>query len=281
MTAGRRVRVVAALIEDGDRLLIQQRPANGERGSLWEFPGGKREAGETDLQALVRECREELGIEVEVGARVWETEHAYLDLTVALALYSCGIKQGAPVPRDGQKIEWVPRPRLSEFSFCEADLPFVERLSCGEERSDMTPGETPNRFRVGVYGILVERGKVLVTRTVTRTAILNNFPGGAIELGEGPLDALRRELREETGLEVRPLELLHATEGYHRSRDYPENQLIKLYWRIERTGGTPVMDGNGDDIASCLWVPINELDMAGLMDSDIEAVHRIRQRGIL
>lgn len=277
--APKRVRVVAALIEEGNRLLIQQRPPKGERGSLWEFPGGKREPGETDVGALGRECREELGIEVEVGERAWETEHAYPDLTVALALYRCTIIHGnRPVPRDGQRIEWVARDRLGEFSFCEADLPFIEELRIGNRSNMNRSAEKPSRFRVGAYGVLVEDGRVLLTRTVTRSAILNNFPGGAVELGEAPWDALQRELREETGLEVRPLELLHATERYYRSRDYPENQLVKLYWRVERTGGALVMDGNGDDIASCFWVPVAELASAGLTDSDTEAVRHFHGR---
>jgi 8-oxo-dGTP diphosphatase len=280
LAALRRVRVVAALIEDGDKLLIQQRPAKGERGELWEFPGGKREAGETDLLALARECREELGIEVAVGDLAWETEHVYPDLIVALALYRCKLVEGTPSPRDGQRIEWARREGLGEYPFCEADLPFLEILRRGESNI-ITRAEKPNRFRVGAYGVLIEVGKVLVTRTVTRSAILNNFPGGAVELGEGPLEALRRELREETGLEVRPLELLHATEGYHRSRDYPENQLVKLYWKVERIGGTLAMDGNGDDVASCLWVPLRDLAAAGLTDSDAEILPHLREYGVL
>ncbi len=276
--APRRVSVVAALIEDGDRLLIQQRPAHGERGNLWEFPGGKREPGETDHQALARECREELGIDVEVGEFVWETEHAYPDLTVALALYRCKLVKGVPTSRDGQRIEWAPRQRLTDYPFCEADLPFLEEL---RESSPAQRAEKPSRFRVGAYGLLIEAGEVLITRTVTRSAILNNFPGGALELGESALEALRRELREETGLEVRPLELLHATEGYHRSKDYPESQLIKLYWRVERTGGALELGGNGDDVAACLWVPLAELATVGLTDSDTEAVQRLRERGVL
>jgi 8-oxo-dGTP diphosphatase len=174
----RRVRVVAALFEEGERLLIQERPPKGERGSLWEFPGGKREGGETDVAALARECREELGVEVEVGAFVWETEHSYPDLTVALALYRCKILAGTPTPREGQRIEWAARDRLSDYPFCEADLPVLELLRHGE--GGQTFVATPSRFRVGAYGILVEDGKVLVTRTITRTAILNNFPGGAV-----------------------------------------------------------------------------------------------------
>lgn len=269
----RSARVVAALIEDGDRLLIQQRPAKGERGSLWEFPGGKREAGETDAQALVRECREELGIEVTVGELAWETEHAYPDLTVSLALYRCLVTAGQAAARDGQRVAWVPRGKLGEYPFCEADIPFVEKLR--------HPQDKPDRFRVGAYGILVEDGKVLITRTVTRSGILNNFPGGALELGEGALDALRRELREETGLEVRPLELLYATEGYFRSHDYPENQLVKLYWRVERTGGTLSLGGNGHDVAGCFWAPVDGLAEVGLTASDAEAARRLSEEGRL
>jgi ADP-ribose pyrophosphatase YjhB (NUDIX family) len=88
-------------------------------------------------------------------------------------------------------------------------------------------------------------------------------------------------MREETGLEVRPLELLYATEGYYRSKDYPENQLMKVYWRVERTGGQLVLGGNGDDIASCFWAPISELAKTALTESDAAAVRRMQERGIL
>jgi 8-oxo-dGTP diphosphatase len=123
--------VVAALIAEGDRILIQQRPEGSDRGGLWEFPGGKAEGAEGEAQALVRECREELGVEISVGPRIFETEHDYSDLTVSLALFRCQLVSGRPSAREGQRIEWAERARLETYPFCEADLPVLAPLASG------------------------------------------------------------------------------------------------------------------------------------------------------
>ena len=83
--------VVAALIWQGDRFLACQRPANKARALLWEFVGGKVEPGETKEQALIRECREELDITLEVGDLFMEVIHEYPDLTVRLSLFNATI----------------------------------------------------------------------------------------------------------------------------------------------------------------------------------------------
>ena len=88
--------VVAALIRDGERFLICQRPAHKARGLLWEFVGGKVEPGETGPQALIRECKEELDIVIDVGPVYLDVVHAYPDLTVHLTLYSASIVSGVP-----------------------------------------------------------------------------------------------------------------------------------------------------------------------------------------
>jgi ADP-ribose pyrophosphatase YjhB (NUDIX family) len=131
---------------------------------------------------------------------------------------------------------------------------------------------TPSRFRVGAYGLLVEGTRVLVTRTRTRLGPVQNFPGGALELGEGALDALRREFIEETGLTVRPLRLAYASESYHQSAAYPESQLVKLYWFVARAGGTLRPEGNGDDVEACTFVEIAALAAIGLTPADAEMV---------
>jgi 8-oxo-dGTP diphosphatase len=125
------VRVVAALIAEGDRILIQQRPEGTRLGGLWEFPGGKPEGAEDEAQALVRECREELGVEVSVGPRIFETEHDYPDLTVSLVLFRCQLVKGRPRSQEGQRIEWAERARLESYPFCEADLPVLGPLASG------------------------------------------------------------------------------------------------------------------------------------------------------
>ena len=88
--------VVAALIWDGERFLACRRPPNKARGLKWEFAGGKVEPGETKEQALVRECREELGITVSVGEVFMEVLHEYPDLTVHLTLFNAVIAEGTP-----------------------------------------------------------------------------------------------------------------------------------------------------------------------------------------
>jgi 8-oxo-dGTP diphosphatase len=128
----RRVRVVAALIRRGESILIQRRPEGAARAGLWEFPGGKTEAGESDEAALARECDEELGVTVEVGPRLWESEHAYEDLVVSLALFGCRLSGGEPQPLCGQRLEWAPRERLSDYPFVAADVPLLGPLTRGE-----------------------------------------------------------------------------------------------------------------------------------------------------
>ena len=88
--------VVAALIWDGDRFLICQRPAHKARGLLWEFVGGKVELGEAKEQALIRECWEELAVTISVGEVFMEVDHDYPDLNVHLTLFSAAIVKGAP-----------------------------------------------------------------------------------------------------------------------------------------------------------------------------------------
>lgn len=91
------VEVVAALIRREGKFLICQRPENKARALLWEFVGGKVEQGETKERALIRECREELGITVAVGAAFAEVVHEYPDITVHLTLFNATIAEGTPI----------------------------------------------------------------------------------------------------------------------------------------------------------------------------------------
>jgi len=125
----KRVRVVAALVRRGGAVLVQQRRSGGPRGLLWAFPGGKVEPGETDAQALSRECREELAIEVEVGAQAARSVHAYPDLEVELVLYECRVVAGEPRALGAHALRFQPAAELADLPFCEADLPFLHRLA--------------------------------------------------------------------------------------------------------------------------------------------------------
>lgn len=120
--------VVAALIWDGDRFLACQRPAHKARGLLWEFVGGKVEPGESRQEALVRECREELGVTVEVGELFWETTHQYPDLTVHLSLFRARITEGTPQLLEHHALRWITTDEIDALDFCPADEPILERL---------------------------------------------------------------------------------------------------------------------------------------------------------
>jgi len=133
----REVRVVAALIADGGepmRYLVQQRPPHKARGLLWEFPGGKVEAGESDAEALVRECREELAVELRVGGLCHVTRHAYADLVVTLALYGARIQSGEPQPLECHALRFATPEEMADLPFCEADVPLLRDLRAGRLR---------------------------------------------------------------------------------------------------------------------------------------------------
>ena len=120
--------VVAALIEEGERFLICQRPATKARALLWEFVGGKVEPGETKEQALVRECREELGITLCVGEELAEVVHPYPDLTVRLTLFRTTIAEGTPRKLEHNDLRWITVEELDAYPFCPADVEIIELL---------------------------------------------------------------------------------------------------------------------------------------------------------
>lgn len=122
------IEVVAALIWQGGRFMICQRPAHKARGLLWEFVGGKTELGETHAEALVRECREELGVTIAVGALFMEVTHAYPDLTVHLSLYHAAIADGVPQLLEHNDLRWITPAEIPQYDFCPADEAILQRL---------------------------------------------------------------------------------------------------------------------------------------------------------
>ncbi len=120
--------VVAALIWDGNRFMICQRPAHKARGLLWEFVGGKVEPGETKEQALIRECREELDVTLRVMDVFMEVEHEYPDITVRLTLFNAEIAEGTPRKLEHNDIQWITVAQIPDYDFCPADKEILERL---------------------------------------------------------------------------------------------------------------------------------------------------------
>lgn len=121
--------VVAALIWDQNKFMICQRPANKARGMLWEFVGGKVEPGETEEQALIRECQEELAITLSVGDVFMEVDHVYPDLTIHLTLFNAAIASGTPQKLEHNDIRWITVDEISQYEFCPADEAILRRLT--------------------------------------------------------------------------------------------------------------------------------------------------------
>jgi 8-oxo-dGTP diphosphatase len=122
------IEVSAALIFRDGKLLITQRQTRSHLGGLWEFPGGKREAGETFAQCLVREIREELGVEISVGKLFEEISHAYPEKSVRLKFFICKLLSGEPQLLDCAAIRWVNKTELDDYEFPAADTQLLEKL---------------------------------------------------------------------------------------------------------------------------------------------------------
>ena len=119
--------VVAAVIERGGKILISRRPKGAHLEGLWEFPGGKAEAGESAERALVREVREELGVAFTAGERVAEVDWQYPDKRVRIAFFR-GTVEGEPRPLEGQELAWVAPADLDRYELPPADASLLERL---------------------------------------------------------------------------------------------------------------------------------------------------------
>jgi mutator protein MutT len=122
------IEVSAALIFRDGKLLITQRHAKSHLGGLWEFPGGKREAGETFEQCLVREIREELGVEISAGKLFEEIIHDYPEKSVRLKFFICRLLSGEPLPLDCAAVKWIGRSDLATHAFPAADAQLLEKL---------------------------------------------------------------------------------------------------------------------------------------------------------
>lgn len=122
----RRLHVVAALIRKGSRILLDRRH-QGQLAGTWEFPGGKREVGESDAQALRREVCEELGVDATIGPEVARTEHVYERVAITLVLYETHL-HGEPHAVDVDMIDWFDLDALDELPMPPADRPLIEAV---------------------------------------------------------------------------------------------------------------------------------------------------------
>ena len=124
----KQLEVSAGLIFHNGKLLITQRNTNAHLGGLWEFPGGKREPHETFEECLVREIREELGIEISVGELFEEITHAYPEKTVHLKFFICEMIAGEPQTLGCAAFKWIGKSELPDYEFPAADARLLEKL---------------------------------------------------------------------------------------------------------------------------------------------------------
>ena len=124
----KKIRVVGALIEYDGKYLITQRPPTSSLPLLWEFPGGRVEAGETDEQALARELSEEMEIKVEVQERAMHVEHSYEKYGIDFNVYRCKLLSGQIVHKRVHDHRWVKLSELDDYPFPPADEKTLEQL---------------------------------------------------------------------------------------------------------------------------------------------------------
>lgn len=122
------IEVTAAVIQQNGKILICQRPANKNCGLLWEFPGGKIEAGETGAQCIVRECQEELGITLKVKSELTDVVYKYPNRTVHLHFFVCDIIEGVPDKKEHNEIVWIEPAEIPNYEFCPADAKMLAKI---------------------------------------------------------------------------------------------------------------------------------------------------------
>ncbi len=121
--------VVAALILEQDRFLLCQRPNSKARALKWEYPGGKIEEGETPEQAIIRECSEELDIEVSVHGTAAMTVYHYPDISICLTLLRCTVISGTPKLKEHIACAWVSPREAAEYDLAPADRELLQMIS--------------------------------------------------------------------------------------------------------------------------------------------------------
>ncbi len=120
--------VVAAIIVEDDKIFSAQRANKGEVGLLWEFPGGKIEEGENEVDALIREIQEEFDTQLKVGEKVLTTEHQYSDFKVIMSGYFCNIENGNLKLKEHLDSKWLSIKNIKSVNWAPADIPLVNAV---------------------------------------------------------------------------------------------------------------------------------------------------------
>ncbi|NNM50922.1 MAG: Nudix family hydrolase [Pseudomonadales bacterium] len=152
--------VAAAIMGDDGRVLLSQRHPQAHQGGLWEFPGGKRELGETAEQALARELDEELGLQPAQMRRLISLRHDYPQRSIFLDVWLVTKYTGQPEAREGQPWQWVERQHLVDLDFPEANWPVIHALNLPDTlviSADTQDLELPQGWERGVQAMILRR----------------------------------------------------------------------------------------------------------------------------
>lgn len=221
--------VVAALIWQGDKFMICQRPAHKARGLLWEFVGGKIEPGETKEQALIRECREELDVTLSVGDVFMDVIHEYPDLTVHLTLFNATIAEGEPQELEHNDIRWITPSEIPNYEFCPADEEILAKLC----EVDMTNYKTEARSRWGNTAAYREHEKKTKNYAKEKWAEANDGMIAIFAEFAACKDSSASADSAEAQKLVAKLQA-HITENYYTCTDEILAELGKMYVSDER-----------------------------------------------
>lgn len=123
------IHVTAAIIREGNRILICQRGAGGSCAYLWEFPGGKIEPGESPEECLIRECREELGVDIAIRSQYDDVTYDYPERSIRLTFFNVEIISGSIDPRVHLEMRWINAHEFEGFNFCPADVGIARKLA--------------------------------------------------------------------------------------------------------------------------------------------------------
>jgi 8-oxo-dGTP diphosphatase len=302
-----RVHVAAAAIfDDQGRVLISQRPAHVHQGSLWEFPGGKLEPGETAMDALHREVHEELGISLQAARPLIRVVHDYSDKAVLLDVWRVDEFTGTPAGCEGQAIEWVNVGNLRDYPFPAANIPIIKAVSLPDCYL-ITPEPGPDRSRflqtlarvlAGGISLVQLRARQLsaqdqrtlvaeslpLCRQAGARLLVNAEPALAVETGVDGVHLTSKRLRD---LSARPLgdEYLVAA-SCHTQEDVLHAGALGLDFivvsPVQQTASHPYAELLGFD---GLWrlteqAPLPVYALGGMQLSDRDAVFRHGAQGI-
>ncbi len=125
------IRVAAAIIQKDGKFLITRRHQHSHLGHLWEFPGGKLEVNESPEECIIRECREEIAVEIKPLRLFQEIKHSYPEIAVQLYFFICEIVSGTAQAMDCAGLAWVNPEELKNYEFPAADIELIEQLTQG------------------------------------------------------------------------------------------------------------------------------------------------------